>query len=63
MAVETDKCLSPFYTMLCGPGPVPSIECFPTSTPILWKYAPPTSLDAMHYMNERAGRMFPGQPE
>lgn len=58
-----ERVLSSFYTLLCGPEPVPVIDALPSARPVPWKHAPVTCLDIADLINERAGRMFPGEPE
>ncbi len=53
----------PSTTLLYGPESAPDIECFPTGAPVPWRHAPSLAIDIVDYMNDRAGRMFPGESE
>ncbi|BEJ16262.1 hypothetical protein CspHIS471_0508670 [Cutaneotrichosporon sp. HIS471] len=55
--------ISHFYTYLAGPDGVPLIAHLPTGTAVPWTEAPKVTLDAMDLINERAGRIYPGDPE
>lgn len=63
MNVASERQLSPFYTVLLGPEPVPEIESLPTERPIPWRDADETFLNLADYINERAGQIFPGEAE
>jgi hypothetical protein len=58
-----ERYLSPFYTLLLGPEPVPLIESLPADRPTPWREADQTLLDLADMINERAGQIFPGEPE
>ncbi|WWD15727.1 hypothetical protein CI109_100149 [Kwoniella shandongensis] len=58
-----DIALAPFYTYLAGPDPAPLVPAFPTGHSIPWHTASAVCLDTIDLINERAGRMFSGQPE
>ena len=58
-----ERYLSPFYTLLLGPEPVPLIESLPADRPTPWREADQTLLDLADLINERAGQIFPGEPE
>jgi hypothetical protein len=49
--------------MLLGPEPVPVIEGLPTGRPIPWREVDQRILDLADLINERAGQIFPGEPE
>jgi hypothetical protein len=55
--------LSPFYTLLLGPDSAPLIESLPSDRSIPWREADSTFLDLADLINERAGQIFPGEPE
>lgn len=55
--------LCPFYTLLVGPDTVPFIAHLPTALAVKWSEAPKVALDAMDLINERAGRVYPGEAE
>ncbi|KAL7422135.1 hypothetical protein Q5752_002778 [Cryptotrichosporon argae] len=61
-ARETERALSPFYTVAYGADGAPPLDAFPVDAPIRWPHAGP-GLEAMDLINERAGRMFPGDAE
>lgn len=63
LMIAAERYLSPFYTILCGPEPAPPIEALPANKSIPWVEAPTTCIDVADLINERAGRMFPGEPE
>jgi hypothetical protein len=59
-----ERHLSPFYTLLLGPDPAPAIETLPTAErSVPWHEADSTFLDLADLINERAGQIFPGEPE
>lgn len=55
-----EQALSPFYTLLCGPEPVPYIAHFVSGPSVPWDTSAKVCLDAMELVNERAGRMLRG---
>ena len=58
-----ERYLSPFYTILLGPDTAPKIDSLPTERSIPWYEADETFLDIADLINERAGQIFPGEPE
>jgi hypothetical protein len=62
LSKDSERYLSPFYTMLLGDS-APALSHFPAASPIPWNKAPKTCLDAADLVNERAGRMWPGTRE
>ncbi|WVF72399.1 hypothetical protein IAT40_007214 [Kwoniella sp. CBS 6097] len=58
-----DAFLSTFYTYACGPETTPPIAAFPSKRPVPLDQAPPQCDLILALINERAGRMFPGQKE
>lgn len=61
--IDAERYLSQFYTMLLGPEPAPVIESLPTGRAIPWREVDQRALDLADLINERAGQIFPGEPE
>lgn len=62
-SIPSELALSPFYTFISGPQPAPFLAHFPTGQPRAWKDSPQVCRTVADIINERAGRVSPGQPE
>ncbi|WVQ98537.1 hypothetical protein IAU59_005663 [Kwoniella sp. CBS 9459] len=58
-----DTVLCNLFTYLCGPETTPELAAFPSRPPVPLDRAPPPCIEALNLVNERVGRMFPGQKE